>query len=399
MYLHLLSKCFLLRNEVESSHTSDCQRPWKTCRLLLGGDFFPCFTHRRSEAPERERIPLRWNSNAEAVMWSLRGQIPERGSSSYEAPATGVQLLRSLVGALWWGAVHSFLSLQCGNYLGPRERILEEQQLGSLGPFPNSSMATVYLLGSLAMAKIPTRGVENSVWPQSPAAVSFISSAELLEGQYIIPGYGIQRHKYPATLGPPSTLRVGLVWEPDSCGPISLLMLAARTDVLMYKAYIGWWFHHQFKFSPWKFWFFIASQMHTFKFKHRVRSFLVPVYVCDVSIFLEVLRKLGVHIWCSSGEPLFLLEEGGVGAKEAHNRSFESALIPPSNPAASLWSKCSPWFSGKTNSNICRFLQTLDLSSRLSFWKQVRSPELHGEHYSFSEEHLQIPYSKQPAHM
>lgn len=111
-------------------------------------------------------------------------------------------------------------------------------------------MAPVCLLGSLAMARIPTRGVENSVWPQFPAAISFISSAELLKGQYIIPGYGIRRRKYPATLGPPSTLRVELVWEPDSCGPISLLMPAAQTDVLMYKAYIGWWFHHLFKFPP-----------------------------------------------------------------------------------------------------------------------------------------------------
>lgn len=68
--------------------------------------FFPCFTHMRSEAPGSERIPLRWNSNAEAVTWSLRGQIPERGSPSYKAPATGLQLFHSLVGALWWGAVH-----------------------------------------------------------------------------------------------------------------------------------------------------------------------------------------------------------------------------------------------------------------------------------------------------
>lgn len=104
-------------------------------------------------------------------------------------------------GSLARGWPHSFLSLQCSNYLGSRSRILEERQLGALGHSPNTLLVTVSVSGPMLLVKIPTMGVRDPPGLLEPCC-RLISSAGVWL-LFITPDMDAGARASPSFLQPP----------------------------------------------------------------------------------------------------------------------------------------------------------------------------------------------------
>ena len=192
-----LIKCFLPRNEVDSSHTSNCRCLWETCLLLLVVGVTCMILRNKAVGSETRQ---RWGSRD----GEPQGLIPEAIFWLEPPPPWFTSPVASAgVGSLVRGCSPRFLGLQCGRHVGSRGRILRTRQLGPLGRLPNA----LWLQDTLRVCGDSQHSAR--VWrtlpDPSPAAISSI--------QLSCSGAGVSSpdrgpgDQEPRFLGPPRSLR------------------------------------------------------------------------------------------------------------------------------------------------------------------------------------------------